>query len=671
MYSCLLQPVSILDGIGPSLQQRLAKQDIRLIGDLLLHLPKDYQDDREVQTIAQLNDGVMARIEGRIVSKQARGFGRKRQVTLHLADETGDIHLLFFHSGYMLSDARLHEGRMLSVRGRVKRWRGQWQMSHPEWLPAEQFEPAIRPLYPSLAGLNSRRLQGWIGQALQRISADACSPLDAHVSPWSKLTLHQALFGLHMPGPDTPDPAHCLQRLKLEEVLVYLALMREKRKQAERQAPAMPGNRLSQALQQAFPYPLTQAQQQAWQEIRHDLQTGRRMHRLLQGDVGAGKTWLAALAIAHAFDNGWQSALLAPTEVLATQHAATLQELLAPLQCPLALLTGSTRAAERRRMLAALAAGKIACIVGTHALLHEDIRFQRLGLAMVDEQHRFGVRQRWALAEHAYAGHDAAVHLLAMTATPIPRSLALALYGDMDLSLMRGMPPGRKPVQTRVLSTSRMPALVAGIQRILQQQGRVYWIVPRIDEQEDGLSVEQRTELLQQYFPDAGVTGLHGRMKGRDKQARLQSFAEGSCRILVSTTVIEVGVNVPEARLIVIEQAECYGLAQLHQLRGRVGRSDEQGYCILVAGDEVGEAGMARLRTMVECHDGLTLAEADLKLRGAGDALGVQQSGETGFRIVDMVADHALIRDCFAALPDITPDVCMQYFWRPEADAID
>jgi len=671
MYSCLLQPVSTLDGIGPSLQLRLAKQNIRLIGDLLLHLPRDYQDDRRVQDIAHLQDGMMTRIEGRIISRQAHGFGRKRQVTLRLADETGEISLLFFHSGYMLSDARLQEGRRLSVRGTVKRWRGHWQMSHPEWLPAEQFVPAIRPLYSSLAGLNSRRLSSWIRQALQRIPVDACSPLDASVASRNELTLRQALLGLHMPGPDMPDMQQCVQRLKLEEILVYLTLMREKRKQAERQAPAMPECRLSQALQQIFPYPLTQAQQQAWQDIRHDLQTGRRMHRLLQGDVGAGKTWLAALAIAHAFDNGWQSALLAPTEVLATQHAATLQELLVALQCPLALLTGSTKTSERRHLLEALAAGEIACIIGTHALLHEDIRFRRLGLAMVDEQHRFGVRQRWALAEHTHAGHDAAVHLLAMTATPIPRSLALALYGDMDLSLMRGMPPGRKPVQTRVLSTSRMPALVAGIQRILQQQGRVYWIVPRIGEQEDGLSVEQRTELLRRYFPDAGVTGLHGRMKSRDKQARLQAFADGHCRILVSTTVIEVGVNVPEARLIVIEQAERYGLAQLHQLRGRVGRSDEQGYCILVAGDKLGETGIARLRTMVSCHDGLELAEADLKLRGAGDALGIQQSGETGFRIVDMVADHALIRDCFAALPDIILDAGIQYFWRPESATID
>ncbi len=671
MYSCLLQPVSVVDGIGPSLAQRLARQGVRLVGDLLLHLPKSYEDDRQVQAIAGLHEGQRARIEGRIIGKQAHGIGRKRQVTIRLADETGEIALLFFHSGYMLSDARLQEGRRISVRGTVRRWRGQWQMSHPEWLPAGQFVPAIRPQYSSLAGLNSRRLGNWIGQVLQRLPADAASPLDAMVSPWSTLSLRQALLGLHLPGQQTADKTQCLQRLKLEEVLVYLALMREKRRQAERRAPAMPESRLSQALQQAFSYPLTAAQQQAWQEIQHDLQGGRRMHRLLQGDVGAGKTWLAALAIVHAFDNGWQSALLAPTEVLAAQHVDTLQALLASLQCPLALLTGSTRAAERRRILAALAAGDIACIIGTHALLHEDIRFQRLGLAMVDEQHRFGVRQRWALAEHAHAGHDDAIHLLAMTATPIPRSMALALYGDMDLSLMRGMPPGRRPVQTRVLSASRMPALVAGIRRILQQQGRVYWIVPRIDEQEDGLSVEQRSELLQRYFPEAGVTGLHGRMKSRDKQARLQAFAEGHCRILVSTTVIEVGVNVLEARLIVIEQAERYGLAQLHQLRGRVGRSTEQGYCILVAGDEVGETGMARLRTMVDCHDGLELAEADLKLRGAGDALGVQQSGDAGFRIVDMVADHALIRDCFATLPDFTPDACMQYFWRPEADAID
>ncbi|MDX8407839.1 MAG: helicase-related protein, partial [Mariprofundaceae bacterium] len=418
-------------------------------------------------------------------------------------------------------------------------------------------------------------------------------------------------------------------------------------------------------------YPLTGAQQGAWQEISADLASGHRMHRLLQGDVGAGKTWVAALCMARAAEHGMQAAMLAPTEVLANQHAETLADLFKPLGLEVGLLTGSSKAAKRRKLTERLGSGELKLIVGTHALLSDDVEFKQLGLALVDEQHRFGVRQRWALTEKGDG-----VHLLGMTATPIPRSMAMALYGDMDLSLMRGMPPGRKPVETRVLPAARMKALAEGMQRILDQggehgEGRIYWIVPRIDEDEDGVSVDQRVELLRGYFPDADVRGLHGRMKSADKQQTLDAFAGGTCRILVSTTVVEVGVNVTSARLMVIEQAEQYGLAQLHQLRGRVGRSDEQGYCVLVAGDGLPDTAMQRLKLMERSHDGLELAEADLKLRGAGDAVGTRQSGEAGFRLLDLVSDAALIRQWHEHLPDVAIDEDIQRFWRPLAESVD
>jgi len=394
------------------------------------------------------------------------------------------------------------------------------------------------------------------------------------------------------------------------------------------------------------------------------------MHRLLQGDVGAGKTWIAALAMGKAAGCGYQTALLAPTEVLANQHADILRELFAPSGLEIALLTGSTKAKVRREIVAGLLRNTLKLVVGTHALLSDDVLFHHLALALVDEQHRFGVRQRWALAEKQHNEHEP-VHLLGMTATPIPRTLALSLYGDMDLSIMHGMPPGRKPVETRVIAAHKMSPLVDGIQRILDAGGRVYWIVPRIDEDEDGVSIDQRVDLLKRYFSSAHVLGLHGRMKSKDKQVALQAFASGPCKIIVSTTVVEVGVNVPEARLIVIEEAESYGLAQLHQLRGRVGRSHEQSYCMLIAGEQISETAMARLKLMVHTYNGLELAEADLALRGGGDAVGTRQHGDAGFRLLNMAEDAELIRQWFEALPDFTPDETMQRFWRPFAEATD
>ncbi len=670
LYELFAQPLSTLPGIGEKLERRLAARGVACIGDLLLHLPKDYFDDRRITPIASLREGEQARIRGRIISRQARGFGRKRQVTLTLADDSGRITLGFFHSGYMMSDARLSDGREIAVRGVPERWRGQWQMSHPDWCVAEAFVPAVQPQYGALAGLGGRRIHALIRHALALLPAADPSPLDAALAPGLP-PLAQALQQLH--APQRPDPsrhAQALKRLQSEELIVYLHLMREQRNRADRPGIALCSDLLSGELQAVLPFPLTPAQQQAWAEIRVDLASGRRMHRLLQGDVGAGKTWVAALAMAQAVGSGYQAALLAPTEVLAHQHAQSLHELFEPLGLEVALLTGSTGAKARRAMMADLRGGALRLIVGTHALLSDDVVFDALALALVDEQHRFGVRQRWALAEQR-GESEAAVHLLAMTATPIPRSLALALYGDMDLSIMRGMPPGRKPVETRVLAADRLQPLADGMRRIMATGGRIYWIVPRIDEDQDGVSVDQRAELLKRHFPDAGVTGLHGRMKAKDKQAALTAFASGECRILVSTTVVEVGVNVPEARLIVIEQAEAYGLAQLHQLRGRVGRSDAQSYCVLVAGEQASATARSRLQLMVDTHDGLELAEADLALRGGGDAIGTRQHGDAGFRLLDMAEDAAMIRYWFEHLPEVEPDDAMQRFWRPLADAAD
>ncbi len=663
-------PINKLSGIGPALEKRLAARDVKILGDLLFHLPRTYVDDRDIQLMASLTEGVEARIQGRVVRKSSHGFGRKKQVSIILADETGEITLNFFHAAYMMHDARLQEGRYISVRGTPKFWRHQCQMVHPDWCVAEQFVASVQPVYGSVAGLSGKRLASFIEQILTMLSSDAVSSLDDVTG----MALREALYAVHQPKDTNEDSLHkALQRLKSEELLVYLKLMQAQRRAAVCVVPKMDKHLMSQKLTASLPFELTQGQQTAWQDIQHDLASGKRMHRLVQGDVGAGKTWVAALAIVTVIEYGLQAALMAPTEVLATQHYQTLSELLEPMGIDVYLLTGSTRAVARRKILAGLADGSIVCVVGTHALISDDVIYTNLGLAIVDEQHRFGVKQRWALTEKKSEASPA-VHLLGMTATPIPRSLAMSVYGDMDLTVMRGMPVGRKPVETRVLKSSSLSELAKGMQRLLSAGGRIYWIVPRIDldeEDKEGISVEERVEVLKKHFPNANVSGLHGRMKSKDKQQVLDAFTQGECCLLVSTTVVEVGVNVAEARLIVIDQADHYGLAQLHQLRGRVGRSHEQGYCMLLPDKDISATGLQRLEMMVKSHNGLELAEKDLQLRGSGDAIGTRQSGDAGFRLLDFSQDMPWVQQWHEHLPDFEITDAMIQFWRPLADSVD
>lgn len=668
MYETLLQPVSVLAGVGIALEKRLATRGVFCLGDLLLHLPKCYVDDRTSISINEFQEGVEARTQARVMDVETRGFGKKRQILLHLADDDGDrLELLFFHSQFLLRDARVKPGRWLSVRGIPERRQGLWQILHPQWIPKELYRGCWQAEYSVLAGLGSKRLQGLISKAIERLPVESNVHLDDFLKSYP--SLKDALLLLHNPleeGPDSPDMKLAFERIQLEELLSYLFLMLQKKKKAQVAAQPLLAGALVKRFISSLPYPLTLAQKQVWKEIQGDLGSGRRMHRLLQGDVGAGKTWVAALCILAACENGFQSAIMAPTEVLAAQHKHSLSELFLPLGIEVHLLHGGMRVGARRSVLKGLASGSIKVVVGTHALISEDVRFVRLGLAVIDEQHRFGVRQRWELSERGEF-----VHLLAMTATPIPRSLALALYGDMDLSLMKGMPPGRKPVKTSVISSKSLARLAEGMQRILAGQGRIYWIVPRINEDDDGVSVEQRSKVLEKKFPEAGVQALHGRMSGKEKQEILQTFAGGRCKILVSTTVVEVGVNVVEANLIIIEQADHYGLAQLHQLRGRVGRDTRQGYCVLLLADDASEASAQRLKNMCSMHNGLELAELDLKLRGAGDAAGTRQSGEAAFRLLDPGRDAALIRHWHKHLPAFQPSDTMLRFWRLSSEGVD
>lgn len=660
IYHIFALALQRIEGIGPKLEKRLQARGINNLGELLLHLPCEWIDDSSITPISDVVPGMLYRVQGTVV--EARGVGRDR-LQLHLSDDHGDLRVTFFHARFLVKDARLRQGQQITVRGEVSLWQGQMQMAHPDWMPLAQFQPGIKPHYPMLAGLSNRPLQRHLAHALAMLTPDAVSPLDALIG----FPLRQALLDVHQVSHELNQERvqQAIQRIKLEELHVYSNLMQERRQAADCIAPLFTNEQLSQKLLDSLPGVLTDGQQKAWQEIRSDICSGHRMHRLLQGDVGSGKTWVAALAMLQCVDAGHQAALMAPTEVLANQHHQTLLELFEPLGIDVALITGSTRASSRKKINNRLNNGELMVVTGTHALLSRDVQFQSLALVIVDEQHRFGVRQRWAMTEK-----NDAVHLLAMSATPIPRTLAMALYGDLDLSIMHGLPPGRIPVETRILSGKGRKALAAGIQRILNQHGRVYWITPRIDD--DEASVVQRSKDMTDHFPDAGVLPLHGRMKSAEKIKVLEEFSNGRCSFLVSTTVVEVGVNVPEARLIIIEDADRYGLAQLHQLRGRVGRSSEQSYCMLLPSPEASGQSLLRLQQLVESNDGLQLAEADLKYRGAGDAIGVRQSGDVAFRVLDLVADAALIQQVgaqeqsFSPLPEVVSS-----FWRPAGESVD
>ncbi|OIP98923.1 MAG: ATP-dependent DNA helicase RecG [Zetaproteobacteria bacterium CG2_30_46_52] len=675
MYQAMFKPIIAIDGIGSVSAKKLEKLGVSCLGHLLLHLPKTWVDDRIITPIAKLIPKQEARVQGVVHQRRSSGFGRKATVFITLVDEDGhQLAMSFFHANYMMSDARLQEGQTITVRGTPDLWGNKWQMAHPDWCTAERFNPGWVAVYASLAGFHGKRLATWIEKALQLIPSSASSPLDALLPNLPSLYL--ALLTIHRSqiAPDSPAKQQALLRLQLEELLLYFNIMQQQRKLAEEATMPLAGSDLETQFIKALPFALTPAQTQVWQDINTDLASGKRMHRLLQGDVGAGKTWIAALGMVRCATHGLQSAIMAPTEVLATQHAITLRELLTPFGISVGLLTGSTKKSERKTMLKQLAEGSLQVLVGTHALISPDVIFHHLALAMVDEQHRFGVQQRWALSEKKAAGENNAVHLLAMTATPIPRSLALALYGDMQLSVMKGLPPGRKPIETRVIPVDKIPALNDGIARMLHEGGRVYWVVPRIDDDEDMTHVEARVDALKERFPKENIIGLHGRMKAKEKQASLSAFVHGDCRILVSTTVIEVGVNVPEARVMVIEHADVYGLAQLHQLRGRVGRSSMQSYCMLLPSKTSAPTAISRLQLMTTCFDGLELAEADLQQRGSGDVIGTRQSGEAGFKLIDPASDANVIRQWYeheAIIKLGMAPALMVKFWRPLADEVD
>ncbi|MGJ0391739.1 MAG: ATP-dependent DNA helicase RecG [Methylocystis sp.] len=644
--------VAALPGVGPKtaplFDRLLVKpgQQARLV-DLLFHLPTNLIDRSQRPAIAEAPMNTMVVIKARVVDhRRPQGRYAKQPYRVLVEDDTGDVELVFFLANADWIERSLPTGATRWISGRIELYDGRRQMVHPDRVLDEAGLAKLPPyeaVYGLTEGLQPRFVLRATEEALARVAAlpewQEPTVLAANKLP----SFAEALRTAHRPdSPKALSPQHpARQRLALDELLASQLALRLTRAKMRR----LPGRenkgdgRLSHAIEAALPFRLTGAQQRALADIRADLASSMRMLRLVQGDVGSGKTVVAGLAMASVVECGRQAPLMAPTEILARQHYERLAPLMAPAGVRIALLTGRLKQSERAAAHAAAAAGEIDVVVGTHALVQGDLAFHDLGLAVVDEQHRFGVQQRLALGAKGEA-----VDILVMTATPIPRTLALTAFGDMDSSALDEKPPGRKPISTRALPASRIGEVVAGLQRALAQGARAYWVCPLVEENEDlDLAAAQaRADDLRHYFGDA-VGLLHGRMKGPEKDAAMEAFQRGDTRLLVATTVVEVGVDVPEATIMVIEHAERFGLAQLHQLRGRVGRGSGESSCLLLYKGPLSEAAKARLTVLRQTEDGFRIAEEDLRLRGEGELLGTRQAGLPGFRLADLTAHARLL----------------------------
>ncbi|KQP03478.1 ATP-dependent DNA helicase RecG [Methylobacterium sp. Leaf99] len=654
----LFAPARGLPGIGPKMAPMIERllgtpeQPARIV-DLLFHLPQGGVVRKLLGSIAEAPPGEPVTLGVTVTEYRPPQAGAgKRPYRVLVEDATGDITLVFFGMPGPRVEKMLPLGAHRYITGRIDLYDGHRQMVHPARIIDEAglaALPAVEPVYGATEGLTSRAISKLAHAALERLPVLPEWQDPAWLARENLPAFADALRAEHRPEnapPPVPDGATSAPRTPARRRLAYdellasqlaLALLRARNRRAPGRANAGDG-RLKDRIEAALPFGLTGAQTRAVAEIRADLASDRRMLRLLQGDVGSGKTAVALLAMASAIEVGRQAALMAPTEILARQHFERLGPMAGGLR--LRLLTGRDRAAERRATLADLAAGSIDIVVGTHALFQDSVVFRDLGVAVVDEQHRFGVHQRLALGAKGQA-----VDILVMTATPIPRTLALTCFGDMDVSVLDEKPAGRRAIVTRLVSTDRLDEVVAGLGRALAAGDRVYWICPLVAESEfvDLAAAEERFADLRHSFGDA-VGLIHGKMPGPDKDAAMERFSAGTTKILVSTTVVEVGVDVPEATIMVIEHAERFGLAQLHQLRGRVGRGAKASTCLLLYRGPLGQVSRARLEMMRETEDGFRIAEEDLRLRGEGEVLGTRQSGMAAFRLASLESDAELLQ---------------------------
>ncbi len=667
-------------------QKALDKLGLRRDIDLALHLPLRYEDETRITRLADTRDGDMVQIEGQVTHSEVT-FRPRRQLRVTV-DDGSDTCVLRFINFYPSHQKTLSVGARVRVRGEIRGGFAGREMVHPGFRVAGgELATALTPVYPTVAGLPQAYLRKAVLGGLAR--ADLSETLPAEFLnknlPQTLSSLREALSFLHQPAPDVllatlEDRSHpAWQRLKAEELLAQqLSQLQARRVRAAMRAPPLrapvhgPQCTLQEQLLERLPFRLTAAQQRVGDEIAADLQKNLPMHRLLQGDVGSGKTVVAALAAARCMDAGWQCALMAPTEILAEQHFRKLIGWLEPLGIQTAWLTGSQKAKERREALAMIESGAAGLVVGTHAVIQDKVIFKNLALAIIDEQHRFGVAQRLALRSKMTEGGEEP-HLLMMTATPIPRTLAMSYYADLDVSTIDELPPGRTPIVTKVVAEARRDEVVERIRSQLLEGRQVYWVCPLIEESEsvDLINATQTHEALSAALPGTQVGLLHSRMPPSEKKAVMALFTSGQLGVLVSTTVIEVGVDVPNASLMVIEHAERFGLSQLHQLRGRVGRGAAASACVLLystgEAPRLGETARARLKAMAETQDGFEIARRDLEIRGPGEFLGARQSGAPLLRFADLATDTALLAWARALAPvmlDQYPDLAHRHILR-------
>ena len=652
----LQTPIEYLKGVGPQ-RGLLLRQELEIVtfGDLLHHFPYRYFDRTHILPIGAVQEGLeYVQLAGTLVNISEEGEARKRRLTATLYDDTGRIDLVWFQNINWLSKNLQTHGRYV-VFGKLNFFNGQASMVHPdiEAFSAEHTTGQLQPVYATTQkltgkGINNRSFAKLTQQLFQQLDLSEAVPefLPQEILNTYGLIARPAAFAwIHFPTNETQQQ-QALRRLKFEELFLSQMRIAKIRQQHVAQAgwqfPEV-GQHFNNFYRLHLPFPLTGAQKRVVKEIRQDTKTGRQMNRLLQGDVGSGKTIVAVLVMLLALDNGFQSCLMAPTEILAQQHFQGISKLLAPMGLDVALLTGSVKGKERKEILARLASGELHFVVGTHALIEDTVQFKNLGMAVIDEQHRFGVHQRAKL----WQKNRLPPHVLVMTATPIPRTLAMTLYGDLDVSVIDEMPPGRQEIKTVWRTDTHRARVMSFVRSEIDKGRQIYIVYPLIEESEklDYESLMAGYEQVKAWFPDNRyrIAMVHGRQPADERERNMQRFVQGEAHILVATTVIEVGVNVPNASVMIIESAERFGLSQMHQLRGRVGRGAEQSYCILLTGNKLSEESRMRLQTMTQPANGFVIAEKDMELRGPGDIYGTRQSGLMKFKLADISKDTDLL----------------------------
>ena len=656
MFDITTRDIKYLQGVGPQRATMLNKElNIFSLRDLLYYFPYKYVDRSRLYYIHEI-DGNMPYIQlkGQILSFETMGEGRQRRLVAHFSDGTGVIDLVWFQGiKYLMGKYKAHEEYI--VFGKPTVFNGRINVAHPDIDPAKDLSLSgmgLQPYYNTTekmkrSGLNSHALGKLVANAFALLQGTMPETLSRKIMDDHHLvSLDEALRNIHFP--QNPEKLRKAQyRLKFEELFYIQLNILRYAKDRQRKFRGLYFERVGEIFNtfysQNLPFQLTGAQKRVIKEIRKDMGSGRQMNRLLQGDVGSGKTLVALMSMLIALDNGYQACMMAPTEILAAQHYETVKQLLFGMDVRVELLMGSVKGKKRDEILKGLLTGEVQILIGTHAVLEDTVNFSSLGMVVIDEQHRFGVAQRAKL----WAKNTNPPHVLVMTATPIPRTLAMTLYGDLDVSVIDELPPGRKPIQTIHQFDNRRPSLYAGIRKQIGEGRQIYIVYPLIKESEkmDIKNLEEGYEQVCAEFPECNVCKVHGQMKPAEKDAEMQRFVNGEAQIMVATTVIEVGVNVPNASVMVIENAERFGLSQLHQLRGRVGRGADQSYCILVTSYKLAEETRKRLEIMVQTCDGFEIAEADLKLRGPGDLEGTQQSGVAfDLKIADIARDGQLLQ---------------------------